>query len=129
MRALVSPAHYDNNKALTRMHSLAAALARMRLKAPSSGSAARLSPPARVSASPLPLFRGAQLQYVYYNFVTELDPVTGLAPDVLMLLDTGTTDATSTADIYCNPQWVTVEGKGSPAQPGDAQFYTGALGH
>lgn len=62
---------------------------------------------------------------MFYNFVTEPDPVTGKIPDVHMLLDTGTTDVTSTADIYCNPQWVTVEGKGSPAQPGDALFYTG----
>lgn len=33
---------------------------------------------------------------------------------------------TSTADIYCNPVWVTVEGRNSIAQPGDALFYSGA---
>ena len=32
---------------------------------------------------------------------------------------------TSTADIYCNPLWVTVEGRNSVAQPGDALFYSG----
>ena len=33
---------------------------------------------------------------------------------------------TSTADIYCNPLWVTVEGRNSVPQPGDALFYSGA---
>lgn len=66
-----------------------------------------------------------QLQFRYYNFETPLDAVTKLPPDVLMLIDTGTTDDTSTADIFCNPQWVTDQANGSPAQPGDALFYTG----
>ena len=64
---------------------------------------------------------------MFYNFVTELDPKTGRVPDVHILLDTGTTDVTSNADMYCNPGWVTVDNAGSPAQPGDALFYTGVF--
>ena len=70
-----------------------------------------------------------QLQYRYYNFETPpgLDG-TGktVVPNVLMLLQTLADEITTNADIYCNPNWVTEQGKGSPAQPGDALFYSGA---
>lgn len=33
---------------------------------------------------------------------------------------------TTTADIFCNPLWVTAEGRNSVAQPGDALYFSGA---
>ncbi len=79
----------------------------------------------------------AQLQYALYNIETPRDPMTDTLPDLLITLDSGNdpsatmdpTDSspiTSTADIYCNPLWVTQEGSDSVAQPGDALFYSGA---
>ena len=81
----------------------------------------------------------AQLQYALYNIETPRDPTADTLPDLLITLDSGndpsaTTDPTdaspitSSADIYCNPLWVTQEGGNAVAQPGDALFYSGAGG-